>query len=164
MKANTKKNTGRKIVDLHQETQALRFDVFSFLKNKLPEYTRDFEQLYLNPSPNSINLACLQQGRGQERAEIAGACIGGHLNDNVTYWNFFFVLPAYRQAGIGSMLFDEFESRVKQAGRTRIECEIHDAQVAEWFAKRGYVAICGRDDYQILLSSRKEFTMAKQLA
>ena len=144
-------------IDIRMGQHELRSEAFQILMKNLPQYARTLDRLSRNTGENAIQLATLQDNR------MSGVVLGGHLNSHATYLNFFFVIPEFRQAGIGKILHDEFESRVKQANRTRIECDVYDERVAKWFQKQRYVESCSRINYEVLLKQYGKLAMLKQL-
>lgn len=157
---NNKKNMSHiKIIDLTMDRGPQRAELFQILYEGIhsPQHRKTLQQLYQNHNPNAINIACLRN------ETMVGGAIGGHLNNEVTYWNFFFVPEIYRKLGCGQIILDGFETRVKQDNRKKIEFEVEDPRVAEWFAKRGYREIQNRKNYEKLLNTYKQLTMTKEL-
>ena len=150
------------ILDISKDP-ILRQQMFMALMERIPKHVKTLRRLYENGGDNQINTLCLAN------SEIAGGTIGGHLTSEVSYWNFIFVEPEYRRQGTGRKLMQDFESRVQGAGRTRIECEIEDAQVLRWFMEHGYriADMCVKDSQdpriKIRLQRQHQLSVYKNL-
>ncbi len=134
-----------------------RLETFGLFYEKLPSYKKTLEKLYLNPSKSSINLGAFEDDL------IVGGAFGGHLNNSTTYCNFFLVFPESRTCGLGSRLLASFESQARGDGQKYIECEVMDSMVLNWFLKKGYVEIQGRQNSADLLKIQKQVTLVKSL-
>jgi N-acetylglutamate synthase-like GNAT family acetyltransferase len=132
-----------------------RLQTFRLFSRNLPKYTQTLEALYYNS--NGVNLAIT------ENNVLAGGALGGYLNSEVAYLNFFLVLPDYRTKGFGTKLLQTFEARAKGDGRNKIECEILEERVLNWFLKQGYAEINKRRDYNNLLRLHNQVTFVKTL-
>ena len=150
------------IVDVARDS-CLRQQMFLGFIEEVPRHATTLRRLYENGGANQINTACLVNG------EIVGGNIGGHLTFDTSYWNFFFVHPDYRMQGAGRALMHDFESRVKDSGRRRVECDIEDLRILKLFMKKGYRLanhnITNPDDVRIpiLMRTLTQLSVFKEL-
>jgi GNAT superfamily N-acetyltransferase len=89
-------------------------------------------RLFQNPNNPERTYACL------ENQMVVGTAIGGPLNRQKSYWEFMFILPEYRQLGVGKELLAFLEKTQKKYGISQIETETYEPLVTQWVQRRGY--------------------------
>lgn len=88
--------------------------------------------LKLNPDTPKRTWACLANDR------VVGALVGDRIRDDVSYLEFAWILPEFRQIGLGKKILEKFELSQRLHGTRYIEAETYEPMVAKWMERMGY--------------------------